>query len=141
MVVVRKEHTMAEAKAVKTDLKTIPTDGAGLPATLVHQSFGLGERAAVSYFGLLRDTRAELAQRWLATLDWLESLQHGVFKIAREASGRIDRLVGDSVDAGESMTIAMLGSGRGTALGATEIAAQTASSIVGEKAEPATKAA
>ena len=132
---------MAEAKASKTDLKTVPTDGAGLPATLVQQSFGLGERAALSYFGLLRDTRAEISQRWLATLDWLESLQHGVFKIAREASGRIDRLVGDSVDAAESMTLATLGTSRGAALSATEIAAQTASSIVGEKPEPATKAA
>ena len=114
---------MAEAKATKTDIKAIINDTEPLPATLVGQSWGLAERAAMNYFSLLREVRGEVSQRVLATIDWLESLQHGVFKLARETTTRIDKVAADGVDAGEQMTMAVLGTTRSTALGATQLAA------------------
>ena len=114
---------MAEAKVAKTDLKAIVNDTDSLPATLVGQSWGLAERAAMNYFSLLREVRGEVSQRVLATLDWLESLQHGAFKLARETATRIDKVAADGVDAGEQMTMAVLGTTRSTALGATQLAA------------------
>src|SRR5262245_21637885 len=119
---------MAEPKAAKTDLKTVSMED-GLPATLVHQSWGLAERAALTYFAFLRDLRAEVSQRFGSTLDWIEGLQHGAFKLARDASMKVDKLALDATDAGENVTLAVLGTGRTTALSATEIAARTASSL------------
>src|SRR5262245_20404174 len=100
---------MAETKATKSDIKAISADADSLPATLVGQSWGLAERAAIQYFALLREVRGELGQRILSTLDWLESWQHAAFKLARETSTRIDKLTLDSVDASEQMTLAVMG--------------------------------
>jgi hypothetical protein len=113
---------MAEAKT-KTDIKAIGTDTDSLPATLVGQSWGLAERAALNYFALLKEVRGEVSQRVLATLDWIESLQHSGFKLLRETATRVDKVAADGVDAGEQMTIAVLGTSRQTALGATQLAA------------------
>ena len=114
---------MSEAKATKTDIKPLTNDTDSLPATLVGQSWGVAERAAIQYFALLREVRGEVSQRVLATLDFLESLQHAVFKLARETATRVDKVAGDGVDASEQMTLAVLGTTRSTALGATQLAA------------------
>jgi hypothetical protein len=114
---------MAEAKATKTDFKAISNETDTLPATLVGSSWGLAERVAINYFSLLREVRGEVSQRVLATLDWLESIQHGAFKLARETATRVDKVAADGVDAGEQMTMAVLGTTRSTALGATQLAA------------------
>jgi hypothetical protein len=114
---------MAEGKVGKTDLKTAGGEH-GLVGSWVSQGADLAERTAGTCFGIVRDVRIEINQRILGTLQLVENTQQGVIKLLRAIDERIDKLAGDTIDAGESITLGVIRTIGDTGHGVTDLAGQ-----------------
>src|SRR4051812_9928874 len=85
-ILLQRRNTMAEAKADTKVTKVESIKGLaneGLLTTWIGYSTELAERSSTTAFAIARDVRSEINQRILGTLQFLESSQSGVFKLAR----------------------------------------------------------
>ncbi|XXX79938.1 hypothetical protein WMF30_14300 [Sorangium sp. So ce134] len=105
----------------------------GLIYTWVDGSLGVVEEVVRASFGFLEDVRTETQERLGATLDLVEGINSGVFRVARKALGRWDGISARALTTGEHGWYALLGTVRRTSQGATALASETAVSIVGER--------
>jgi len=119
---------MAE-KAVKVEMKPIPSDREGLFSSMVTQTAELSEKLTTTCFGFVRDVRSEINQRVLGTLTFVESAQQGVFKLIRNFSDRTDKLAEDMIDTAENLTLGTVRAVRDTGHGVTGIATGIATNL------------
>ena len=120
---------MAEAKAETKVAKVESLKGLsneGLLTTWIGYSTDLAERSASTAFAIARDVRSELNQRILGTLQFLETTQTGVFKLARTIDERVDKLAEEMIDTAESAAIGLIKIVRDTGTGVTGVVARAA---------------
>jgi hypothetical protein len=116
---------MAEAKEAKISKAELKGGGEeGIVGSWVSHGAELAERTVTTSFGIVRDVRGEVHQRILGTLLFVESAQQGVFKLIRSIDERLDKLVGDAVDTGESITLGIIRTIGDTSHGVTDLAGQ-----------------
>jgi phage-related protein len=114
---------MAEPKIAKvTDVKPIPSDREGLFNSWVSQSSELAERATATCFGIVRDVRAELNQRFTGVINLVEGSQQGMIKLVRGVNDRMDRLAEDTIDTIENVVLGVIRAARDTTRDMAEVA-------------------
>ncbi len=105
----------------------------GLIYTWVDGSLGVAEEVVRAGFGLLDDVRVETQERLGATLDLVEGIHSGVFRIARKTLVRMDGISARALTNSQHGWHALLGTLRRTSQSAAGLASETAVSIVGER--------
>jgi hypothetical protein len=115
---------MAEKAKIelKSEIKPFPTPGASLPVSAIGQSSDLVERAVSTGYALARDTRAEVLQRSLAFVDFIEGTQQSALKLVRDVMSRADKIVLDAVDTSENLSVGVLRATRDALVGVTHFA-------------------
>ncbi len=116
---------MAEHKTkVELEVARGAAEPSGILNALVTQSSGLAERLATSCFGVAQEVRSELTQRVHGTIDWFEGGELSINRVIRGASGRIDRLVGEALEASETVCLELVRAARETGNGLAEVASR-----------------
>jgi hypothetical protein len=88
----------------------------------IGQSSDLVERAVSTGYALARDTRAEVLQRSLAFVDFIEGTQQSALKLVRDVMSRADKIVLDAVDTSENLSVGVLRATRDALVGVTHFA-------------------
>ena len=114
-----------EAKVAKVESLKGPSNE-GLVTTWIGYSTDLAERSTLTAFAIARDVRMEINQRVLGTLQFLESSQAGVFKLARTIDERVDKLAEDMIETAESVALGLIKIVRDTGTGVTGVVARAA---------------
>jgi hypothetical protein len=112
----------SETKATKIDVR-VAAERDGLVNSWVSQGTELAERTTATVFGIARDVRGEIHQRFLGTLALVEGTQAGLFKLVRSVDERLDRLAEEMTDTSESMVLGVIRTLRNAGHGVTELAA------------------
>jgi hypothetical protein len=112
----------SETKATKIDVR-VAVERDGLVNSWVSQGTELAERTTATVFGIARDVRGEIHQRFLGTLALVEGTQQGIFKLVRTVDERLDRLAEEMTDTGESVVLGVIRTLRNAGHGVTELAA------------------
>jgi hypothetical protein len=113
---------MAAEKAVKVEIKPVPSDREGLIGSFVTQTSDLAEKLTTTSFGIVRDVRGEISQRILGTFAFIDGSQQGFIKLLRGINDRADRLSDEFIDTVENLTLGALRTVRDTGRGVTELA-------------------
>jgi hypothetical protein len=120
---------MAEAKpdskVTKVDVKSI-SEPVGIFSSVVSHSTELAERTTITVFGIARDVRGEINQRFLGALSLIEGTQAGAIKLVRTIDERIDKLTEDVIDTAESFTLNLIRTVRDTSHGVSSAVARAA---------------
>jgi hypothetical protein len=129
---------MAEHKTkVELEMARGGAETSGILNALVTQSAGLAERAATSCFGVAQEVRSEITQRVHGTIDWFEGGELSINRVVRGASGRIDKFVDATLEAGETVCLELVRAARDTGNGLAEAASRATLTLV----KPAVRAA
>ncbi|WP_437817256.1 hypothetical protein [Sorangium sp. So ce1078] len=121
------------AGSIGSDRAQLSNPQEGLIYTWVDGSLGVVEEVVRAGFGLLDDVRVETQERLGATLDLVEGINSGVFRIARKALVRADGISARALTNSQHGWYALLGTLRRTSQSAAGLASETAVSIVGER--------
>lgn len=139
---------MAKDTTLNSPTTTTPTKGngdskaivdvdrprGGLLTVWTDLGLGVAEETVRTSFGLLQDVRSEVADRVNATLDFVEGINQGFFKIGRKLNDRIDRVANKSLDSSEKAALSLVTAVRRTSRGAQEMATTTAAALIAEEA-------
>ena len=68
-----------------------PLDDQGILAVSVETATQATEKTLLAGFGIVRDVKAEVAQRALGVIDWVEGTQQGLVRLARSFVQRTAR--------------------------------------------------
>ena len=121
---------------VRSDSK--PT---GALVSVVHFTLDAGDRGAQTAFGLVQDARGELRTAVDGSLDAIENIVRGFFRVAKKATARIDDLAAELTGAGERTVAGVIGGLRATTRAAGELASTAAAAaIAGDRERPAAQA-
>jgi len=107
------------------------TDEHGVFVVGVESIASASEKTLRACFHVVRDARGELVQRVMGALDWIESLEQGGLRLARTVVQRTDEVATAWIDAQERLAFGVLRAARTTSEGATDLASQTAASLIG----------
>jgi len=94
----------------------------------------------VAWFGLWRDVRAELAQRAVNMIEWIEGAQQGATRLARSAVQRIDEVAVAWIDANERVSLGVVRAVHKTGQGASALVSNTAASLTSTRRDTVAQA-
>ncbi len=112
----------------------------GVLATSVESAAQATEKTLLAWFGLCRDVRAELAQRAVGVIEWVEGAQQGATRIARSLVQRVDEVTVAWIDANERMALGVVRALGTTGQGATALASHAAASLTSTRRETVAQA-
>ncbi len=124
-------RTNGDAKAPIVD---VDRPRAGLVTVWMDLGLGMAEETVKSSFGLLQEVRSEVADRAAATLDFVDGVNQGVFRISRKVNDRIDRVTNKALDSGEKAALSLVTAFRRTGRGAQELATTATAALIAEEA-------
>jgi hypothetical protein len=125
------EKTMAEHKAkIELEMARNGAETTGILNSLVAQSSGLAERATSGVFGIAQEVRSEITQRVHGTIDWFEGGELAINRVVRGASGRIDKIAGEAIEAVETVCLELVRAARETGNGLAEVASRATLTLV-----------
>jgi hypothetical protein len=114
----------------KTANELVDRGHVGLIGQWVALSTGLVSRAVGTSFGILQDVRAELAERIVATIDWVDGSQQGTLRLVRSIHRRVDAFSKEALEAGEHALSGVVRGVQATSDEATRFAARAANVLV-----------
>jgi hypothetical protein len=107
----------------------------GVLAVGVESFAQASEKTLRACFGIVRDTRGEMAQRGLGVIEWIESVQQGAIRLARSVVQRTDEVATAWIEANEQLALGFVRALRTTGEGATDFASRTAASLTSKRHE------
>jgi hypothetical protein len=130
---------MAETKG--KGMKVVLSDSEGLMSGWLSSSAELAEKTVATSFDVLRDLRTEVHARFLATVDWVDTSQQSVARLARGLGNRIDGLVEQALETGEGMTVGAVRTTRDVVQELTGLASRTSAAVTSRPEYRAQRAA
>ena len=110
-------------------------DDQGILALSVESVAQAAEKTLLAGFGIARDVRGELSQRALGVVDWVESTQQGLTRLARSVVQRTDEVANAWIDANEQFALGVVRALKSTGHGASQFASRTAASLTSTRPE------
>jgi hypothetical protein len=107
------------------------SDRAGLIMGIAALAIDSTDKSSTVAYGLAQDVRGELRVAADTSIDAIEALVRGFFRIGKRATARIDELAGDLIGAGERTTAGVFRGLRDTTRAAADLATTAAGAIVG----------
>ena len=118
----------------QVEVRTLRLAEDGVIVAMVTSGSNLTEKALEGSFDVVKAARGELFRATVTGIDWIETLQHSVFKIVREAVLRGDGVSLEAVAGAEWVTMAILKAIRGSSEAVGEVVSRTAESLAGKRA-------
>ena len=109
----------------------------GAIVTFVNLGTDFAEKVTGSSFGLARDVRGAGFDFVTGTIDWVEGTQKASTQLVRRTVERVDRIVQDSIDAGEKLSLNVVRLARDTGKDAGTVVAK-ARAVVAKRVEKKT---
>jgi len=128
------DHKTKQFKSVSGDRDY---EKEGLLSSFAARSSELTAKAVGTGFDLVRDVRQEIQVRVANAIDFAESSQQGLFKLARSVNDRVHQLVDDGIGTAEELTLGVVRLFGETGQGAAEVATQAATSLFKAREESA----
>lgn len=92
-----------------------------------------GDKAGSAAAGFAQDLRSELRTAADASIDAVESLVRGFFRIGKRATARVDEFAADLIGASERTASGVFRGLRDTTRAAGELASTAATAVIGER--------
>ena len=118
----------------QVEVRTLRLAEEGVIVAMVTSGSNLTEKAVEGSFDVVKAARGELFRATVTGIDWIETLQHSVFKIVREAVLRGDGVSLEAVAGAEWVTMAILKAIRGSGEAVGDVVSRTAESLAGKRA-------
>jgi hypothetical protein len=106
-------------------------DKTGLFVGVATLAIDTGDKSTSTAIGLANDVRGELRVITDASIDALENIVRGVFRLTKRATARIDELAVELLGAGEKTARGVFGGLRDTTRAAGELATTAANAVIG----------
>jgi len=115
----------------KTLESTKSAEKTGALIGIVNLSLDAGDKGATTAFGLAQDVRGELRTAVDTSLDAIENVVKGFFRIGKRVTARVDELAGELTTAGERTVSGVFRGLRDTTRAAGELASTAGAAVIG----------
>lgn len=110
---------------------TKPATPTGALIGFVNLSLDAGDKGASTAFGLAQDVRGELRTAVDTSLDAIENVVKGFFRIGKRLTARVDELAGELTSAGERTVAGVFKGLKDTTRAAGELASTAGAAVIG----------
>ena len=115
-----------------TPTRTIDkTEKAGLLVGIATLAIDASDKSTSTALGVAQDVRGELRAVTDTSIDAIENVVRGIFRLSKRATARIDELANELLGAGEKTAAGVFRGLRATTLAAGELATTAATAVIG----------